>query len=57
MIPAFMFAVIPDLGKYAGTVLSAYGASIVLLIALIWASLRASKKARIELEKVEKSDG
>lgn len=57
MIPAFMFAVIPDLGKYAGTVLSAYGASIVLLIALIWASLRASKKARAELEKVEKSDG
>lgn len=57
MIPAFMFAMIPDLGKYAGTVLSAYGASIVLLIALIWASLRASNKARVELEKVEKSDG
>ncbi|PSL21668.1 heme exporter protein CcmD [Shimia abyssi] len=44
---------IPDLGKYADTVLSAYGASIVLLVALVWWSLRAARKARIELEKVE----
>lgn len=48
---------IPDLGKYAGTVLSAYGASIVLLIGLVWMSLRASQKAKNDLQKVERKDG
>lgn len=48
---------IPDLGKYAGTVLSAYGASIVLLAGLVWMSLRASKKAKKDLQKVERKDG
>ncbi|MEP2530966.1 heme exporter protein CcmD [Shimia sp.] len=43
----------PELGKYAVTVLSAYGISIVLLIILVWWSLTASRKARLELEKVE----
>ena len=48
---------IPELGKYTATVLSAYGASIALLVLLVWASLRASKKARRALEKVERKDG
>ena len=48
---------IPDLGKYAGTVLSAYGASISLMVLLVWASLRSSRKALKELEKVERKDG
>lgn len=43
----------PDLGKYADTVLSAYVVSIVLLVVLVAMSLRSSRKARAELEKVE----
>ena len=43
----------PDLGKYADTVLSAYGASILLLIILVLLSLRAARKARAELDHAE----
>ncbi len=43
-----------DLGKYAGTVLAAYGVSIVLLTGIIWQSLAANARARRELEKHEK---
>ncbi len=43
----------PDLGKYADTVLSSYAVSIVLLVIMVALSLRASRKARAELEKVE----
>lgn len=44
----------PDLGKYADTVLSAYGASIVLLLVLVWLSLRRGRKVRAELAEIEK---
>lgn len=44
---------IPDLGKYAATVLSAYGASLVLLIGLVVFSLRRGRKLRAEMEKIE----
>lgn len=44
---------IPDLGKYAGTVLSAYGTSIVLLVALVALSIRRGRKVRSEMERVE----
>lgn len=44
---------IPDLGKYAIPVLSAYGVSLVLIVGLVMLSIRRSKKARAELEKVE----
>ncbi|MCE8545880.1 heme exporter protein CcmD [Ruegeria pomeroyi] len=44
---------IPDLGKYAATVLSAYGASLVLLIGLVALSLRRGRKLRAEMEKIE----
>ncbi len=43
----------PDLGKYADTVLSSYIVSIVLLVALVALSIRAARKARAELQKVE----
>ena len=43
----------PDLGKYADAVLSSYVVSILLLVVLVAMSLRASKKARAELQKLE----
>ena len=48
---------IPDLGKYAVTVLSAYGVSLALLLALIWVSLRRARKVRHALEAVEQRQG
>jgi heme exporter protein D len=44
---------IPDLGKYADTVLSAYAASLVLLLALVILSIRRGRKVRAEMEQVE----
>lgn len=44
---------IPDLGKYAEAVLSAYGVSFVLLAAIIWLSMRRARKVRAQLEEVE----
>lgn len=43
----------PDLGKYAETVLSAYAVSIVLLIAIVWLSVRAGRKTRAALRDIE----
>lgn len=43
----------PDLGKYADTVLSAYVVSILLLVGMVALSLYAARKARAELKKVE----
>ncbi|MDP0925606.1 MULTISPECIES: heme exporter protein CcmD [Paracoccus] len=43
-----------ELGKYAGTVLAAYGVSILLLIGIVWQTLAANARARRELEKHEK---
>ena len=44
----------PELGKYAGEVLSSYAASLVLLAVLVIFSLRASRKAKAALEALEK---
>ena len=44
----------PDLGKYAEAVLSAYAASIVLLILLVVASVWQARRAKAALEDVEK---
>ena len=44
----------PDLGKYADTVLSAYAASLVLLLILVVLTLRRGRRLRAELEQVEK---
>ncbi|MEX0367551.1 MAG: heme exporter protein CcmD [Ruegeria sp.] len=43
----------PDLGKYADTVLSAYAASLLLLVALVALSIWRGRKVRAEMEKVE----
>lgn len=43
----------PDLGKYGDTVLSAYAASIVLLVLLVALSLWRGRRVRAELAKVE----
>ena len=42
-----------DLGKSAGTVLSAYGASIVLLVALVVVSLWQGAKMKRRLAEIE----
>jgi heme exporter protein D len=44
---------IPDLGKYAEAVLSAYGISVLLLAALVWLSLAQSARARKKLAEEE----
>lgn len=50
----------PDLGKYAVEVLSAYAASLALLVALVALTLRRGRAARAALKEVEqevKRDG
>lgn len=44
---------IPDLGKYAATVLGAYGATLAVLAVLIIATVMRGRKVRAELEAVE----
>ena len=44
---------IPELGKYAGAVLSSYGLSIGLILILVVASVRRSRRVKAELEEVE----
>ena len=39
----------PDLGKYAGTVLGAYGAALVLLVALVALTLWQGARVKREL--------
>jgi len=43
----------PDLGKYGDTVLSAYGASIALLVLLVALSLWRGRKVRAEMARIE----
>ena len=44
---------IPELGKYAGAVLSAYGVSLLLIAAIVWASLRRSARVQRALDEME----
>ncbi|HWL58225.1 MAG TPA: heme exporter protein CcmD [Paracoccus sp. (in: a-proteobacteria)] len=44
-----------ELGKYAGTVLAAYGISIGLLLAVVVQTLVANGRARRELEEHERN--
>ena len=46
-----------ELGKYAGTVLSAYGVTLVLLLGLVVLTLRQGKRMREKLEAQEKRMG
>ncbi len=43
----------PDLGKYAETVLSAYAVSIALIVGLVMISILRSKKIKKQLQDVE----
>ncbi|MEQ6247643.1 heme exporter protein CcmD [Sulfitobacter sp. HNIBRBA3233] len=43
----------PDLGKYAAEVLSAYGLSLLLLAGLLVVTLRSGRRARAELARTE----
>ena len=43
----------PELGKYAGAVLSSYAVSIALIVALVLVSVARARKVRAELEKIE----
>lgn len=43
----------PDLGRYAAEVLTAYGATFVLLVVLIGASVLRAARLRRRLEEVE----
>ena len=43
----------PDLGKYAVSVLSAYGVSLTVLAVLVIATLKAGRKARRDLAREE----
>jgi len=47
----------PDLGPYSAYVLGSYAAALGLLAALVIASLRASARARSELERLEARHG
>ena len=49
----------PDLGKYAGTVLSAYAISLILLAAIIGLSLWRARRVRARLKAAEarRTDG
>lgn len=44
----------PDLGKYADTVLSAYAASIALLVLIVVLSLWRGRRVRAEMEAAER---
>ncbi|MGP3698676.1 heme exporter protein CcmD [Rhodobacter sp. NSM] len=48
---------IPDLGKYAFSVLTAYGASITLLAGLVVMSLWRGARVRRMLREVERRQG
>ena len=47
----------PDLGRYAAEVLSAYGSSIFLLALVVTASVWKARKVRAKLEDVEARRG
>jgi heme exporter protein D len=44
---------LPDLGKYAGTVLSSYAVSFVLIAALVVMSVLRSRKIKRDLAEIE----
>jgi heme exporter protein D len=45
----------PDLGTYAGEVLSAYGASLTLLLGLTGWSWRRHRRVKAEMERAERA--
>lgn len=47
----------PDLGKYAATVLSAYAVTILLLVVLVVVSVVQARQARARLTEIEARKG
>ncbi len=47
----------PDLGKYAATVLAAYGATLVLLAGVVVLSVVQSRRAKARLAEIEGRKG
>ena len=47
----------PDLGKYADTVLSAYGVTLLLLAALVVATLWRGRRVRARMIEAERRAG
>lgn len=43
----------PDLGKYADAVLGSYAASLLLIVVMVWWSLRRARKVKAELDAME----
>lgn len=43
----------PDLGKYAVEVLSAYGVSLGLILAIVFLSVSRARRVKAELEEIE----
>ena len=43
----------PDLGKYAVEVLSAYGVSLALIAAIVWLSVWRANRVRRQLDEAE----
>lgn len=43
----------PDLGKYADTVLSAYAVTIVLILGLVAVSMLRARKVKKQLQEIE----
>ncbi len=43
----------PDLGKYAGAVLSSYAVSLVLIVALVALSIWRARRVRADLDRIE----
>lgn len=43
----------PDLGKYAGAVLSSYAVSLVLIVALVVLSVWRARRIKAELDRIE----
>jgi heme exporter protein D len=47
----------PDLGKYAVAVLSSYGASLALLVAVVALTLWQARRVKRQLDEVESRQG
>lgn len=47
----------PDLGKYAGAVLSAYGISLLLIMALVAVSFWRARVVKARLDRAERGQG
>lgn len=43
----------PDLGAYAFEVLTAYAVSIVMIVGLVWMTLRRAARLRAQLAEIE----